>query len=353
MRERSEEAPRGGDMSRKIVVIGAGMAGLAAGRLMSEKGYGVVLLDKGRGVGGRVATRRLDGHGERQGRWDHGAQSIVLRSGRLKSQLAQWGALSSLEPWSATREGVDRLRARNGLNTFAKALAVDLPIRKAERVVRLTRGPGCWHAICESGASFEGDAVLSTIPAPQLLDLLDASGLADLPGIAALDTILYTRNLTLLAEMDGPSGLPPPGVLYPDSDVLERIIDNAVKGISATHTITAQAHPAFSLAWYEQDREVVSAMMAESLGACVGCRVIASTIHGWKYAEATQRWPEACLEVGEGLWAAGDGFMAGDRDVPPSLPARVEAALLSGMAAAVAISAESTATVAEPPAVLA
>ena len=324
-------------MSMDVVIIGAGMAGLAAGRMLGEKGCRVVLLDKGRGVGGRVATRRLDRGGETQGRWDHGAQSMVLRSGSLKQQLAQWGAMSALETWCITREGLVRWRSRTGINAFAKALAAGLSVRNSERVVHLGREQGRWRVGCESGATFEGDCVLCTLPAPQLQVLLEASALQALPGLAALRTITYASNLTLLAEMDGPSGLVAPGIQYPASDVLERVVDNAIKGISGCHTVTAQAQPGFSEAWYDGDRAAAGALLVEALEAHVGSKVVASTVHGWKFAEATQRWSEPFLELGEGLFAAGDGYLAGDGDVSPAMRPRVESALLSGMAAAAVI----------------
>lgn len=44
-----------------IVVIGAGMAGLVCAQQLSQAGYSVLVLDKSRGLGGRLATRRLHG----------------------------------------------------------------------------------------------------------------------------------------------------------------------------------------------------------------------------------------------------------------------------------------------------
>ena len=55
-----------------IVIIGAGIAGLACARRLAEAGLAPVLLDKGRGIGGRVATRRM---GDMQ--FDHGAQYVT------------------------------------------------------------------------------------------------------------------------------------------------------------------------------------------------------------------------------------------------------------------------------------
>ena len=42
-----------------IVIIGAGMSGIACARALRKAGVPVRLIDKGRGIGGRVATRRV------------------------------------------------------------------------------------------------------------------------------------------------------------------------------------------------------------------------------------------------------------------------------------------------------
>jgi glycine/D-amino acid oxidase-like deaminating enzyme len=51
-----------------IAIIGAGLAGIAAGRTLAAAGHSVVLFEKSRGLGGRVATRRTGA-----GAFDHGA----------------------------------------------------------------------------------------------------------------------------------------------------------------------------------------------------------------------------------------------------------------------------------------
>ncbi|NBW91636.1 MAG: FAD-dependent oxidoreductase, partial [Actinobacteria bacterium] len=45
----------------RIVVIGAGLAGLMAAQELHREGHHVVLIDKGRSPGGRLATRRIGG----------------------------------------------------------------------------------------------------------------------------------------------------------------------------------------------------------------------------------------------------------------------------------------------------
>ena len=62
-----------------IVVIGAGVAGLAAARALGDAGRDVVVVDKGRGVGGRCATRRIDGQSVDHGLpWFHGTDPAFL-----------------------------------------------------------------------------------------------------------------------------------------------------------------------------------------------------------------------------------------------------------------------------------
>ena len=51
------------------IVIGAGLSGLIAAGTLQANGARVLVLDKGRGVGGRLATRRTH-----SGIFDHGAQ---------------------------------------------------------------------------------------------------------------------------------------------------------------------------------------------------------------------------------------------------------------------------------------
>ena len=56
-----------------IAVIGAGLAGLTAADRLRGAGCRVVVIDKARGPGGRLATRR----GEGTVRMDHGCQYLA------------------------------------------------------------------------------------------------------------------------------------------------------------------------------------------------------------------------------------------------------------------------------------
>ena len=82
------------DVIFDLVVIGAGISGLAAARAADSAGQHVLVIDKGRRIGGRVSTRRADNF-----TFNHGAQfvtakgdafSAVLQAAEKAGALAQW-----------------------------------------------------------------------------------------------------------------------------------------------------------------------------------------------------------------------------------------------------------------------
>ena len=56
---------------KRIVIIGAGISGLLCGKRLAKAGHSVLILDKGRSIGGRLSTRRTDG-----AVFHHGASSL-------------------------------------------------------------------------------------------------------------------------------------------------------------------------------------------------------------------------------------------------------------------------------------
>ncbi|MCU0270559.1 MAG: FAD-dependent oxidoreductase [Acidimicrobiales bacterium] len=323
-----------------VVVIGAGLAGLFAARDLAAAGAAVTVVDKGRGVGGRVATRRLG-----PATIDHGAQFFTARSASFAAEVAGWLAAGVAAPWFTGVLGADgivdddgetRFRGVPAMTGIARHLAVDLDVRLGTRVAAVRADADAWH-LGDDGAGAAGppprraDALVVTAPAPQTLALLDPAVL-DPTDRLALERITYDPCLAVLALLDRPLALGPPGARRPSGEPLAWYADNQAKGVSAVPALTVHGGPATSRTFWEApDDEVVATLVgAVPAVAAGGARVLEAQVQRWRYAQATARHAEACLVLRSGPPAvvAGDAFGEGGR---------IEGAARSGMAAATAL----------------
>ncbi|NNM24984.1 MAG: NAD(P)-binding protein [Phycisphaerales bacterium] len=94
--ERRVDRPAGG-ATQRVAVIGAGIAGLAAGRTLADHGLAVTVYDKGRGVGGRTAHRRHDEEHD----FDHGAQYFSARHPAFRRRVESWLGDGLVSEWDA------------------------------------------------------------------------------------------------------------------------------------------------------------------------------------------------------------------------------------------------------------
>lgn len=294
----SDASPSTGD----VLVVGAGMAGLTAARALVASGRSVVVVDKGRGVGGRMATRRIG-----DGVFDHGAQFFTTPGPELTSMGEEWAEAGAIEPWfrgrlepdgSVVPDGHVRWRGRTGMTDVAKHLAADLDVRTGHRVVALSvldGGSGrSWQAELATGEVLSASGLLLTAPVPQSLALLDAGHVplarADHEDLSAL---AYHRCVALMAELDGPSGLPDPGAWRLAGEPVEFVADNQTKGISAVPALTVHAGPAASLElWERGDDEVARMLLAAVPG--LDARPVAGRVQvqRWRYARPVECRPE-------------------------------------------------------------
>lgn len=168
-----------------VAIIGAGLAGLACAQQLQQSGYRVVIVEKSRGVGGRMATRRLEttyaDHGvrylEAKGKWLPPLIKVLRQRGILQAWTND-DQLNSAQPEviNESTSQITRYIAPAGMTAVAKFLAKDLEIWLNRRVEAITITENAWHLMLNSDETEQeltAKAVVMAIPAPQALMLVE------------------------------------------------------------------------------------------------------------------------------------------------------------------------------------
>lgn len=312
---------------RRIVVVGAGLAGLCAARRLVDHGADVVVFDKGRGVGGRMATRRIDTPAG-TAVFDHGAQFFTARSDRFRDLVSTWERDGVVYEWCrgfGDTDGHPRYASRGGMAALTKHLARDLDVRTSTLVFSVTRHAhdSGWIVTLDDGSTHAADAVVLTCPIPQSYSLI-ANTSIEMPNDLLMTD--YERTLGVLVVLDRASAVADPGGRQNPDDVFSWVGDNQCKGVSPIPAVTLHANPAWSLEhWDTPHDDAHAALLAAGREYIGDAEVIASQFKRWRFATPMKVWPDP-------FWtdASGSIVLAGDAFAGP----KVEGAVTSGLSAA-------------------
>jgi hypothetical protein len=348
-----------------VVVVGAGIAGLCAAERLVAAGLRVVVLDKSRGSGGRMATRRIGA-----AVCDHGAQFFTVRGADFADLVAAARADAAVEPWcegfaqasadgsvGPAGDGHARWRGARGMTDLPKWLAARLggatgagrcTIRTAATVTALAAGAAGVRIDVAAAAgdreSITARAAIVTAPIPQALDLMTAGGIFDpvgnggKSGAAAdpavrglLASVTYDPCFALMLVLDRPSRVPAPGGIQfaPGAEPIAWLADNFQKGISPVPALTVHATGEFSRRHFDDEPEQVSRLLLDAVRPWIdgdlATAVVERTLHRWKFALPTRVLAEPFVVVSE----TPPVVVSGDACAGP----RVEGAAASGRAA--------------------
>lgn len=317
-----------------VAVIGAGVAGVACAGELAAAGVEVRLFDKGRGLGGRLSTRRAE-----PWHFDHGAQYFTVRAPAFAAQASRWLEAGAVQPWTGRlvvlRAGTVELLSSGetryvgvpGMNAMIRHAVRDLDLRVSVQVAPPEREAGAWHLRDTGGASLGlFRQVVVAAPAPQAAALLAAA-----PGLAARAAAvpMVCCWSVMLGFEKSLAVLPFDGAFVHDSPLAWVARDNSKPGRPEAEAWVLQASRSWSEGHLEAPGEGVAADLLAAFQEASGHRLpkpASRATHRWRYAAAAQPLGEDCLYDPElGIGACGDWCLG----------QRIEDAWRSGRALAV------------------
>jgi renalase len=310
------------------IIIGGGITGLTIANILHRKGIKVTVLDKGKGIGGRLATRRISHEESIEGVFDYGTQYFSVNSPQFQIWVDDWLQNNVIKEWCrgfGQTDSKPRYCGINGTRGIAQYLAKDLDVRTQTKAIELSYEKK-WLVETDSEIQYEGHMLVMTPPVPQSLSLLDSS-LIPLPleDRFALEQIEYHSCIAVLALLEKPSNIPPPGGIGLEHKSLVWLGDNHQKGISPEgYAVTLHATPKFSDEYWDSDDAEIAYKLFTAAADYLDSHVIKYQVHRWRYSLPKTFYSEPCLALLElPLIMAGDAFVA------PT----IEGAVISGMAA--------------------
>lgn len=341
-----------------VAIIGAGMAGLVCAQQLSQAGYSVLVVEKSRGLGGRVATRRLHGtcadhgtcylkpKGELLGRFVEllcvDAQRLVPAHRQIlnvwtETVFEHTAEASISQPPSRS----PRYVAPEGMSAVAKFLAQGLDILLSQRVVAITPTPeNSWRLTLESSnEEITAQALVVAIPAPQALTLLAPLGdsLLDAEFLEHLGSVEFSPCISAIA------GYPPTSQPLPQWKALTFIdhadlawigLDSSKRPHPQQPHFVLQSSPDFAQRHLDtEDLQPVGQYLLQRAAQALSLPWLDSPdwmqTHRWRYAFPRRVWHQAVLSADTPLPLVCCGDWCGGN--------LVEGAMVSGLAAATEI----------------
>ena len=307
-----------------VVVVGAGISGIACARVLADSDIPVRVLERGHRPGGRMATKRYDGRPA-----DIGAGYFTARDLEFAAVVRRWSAAGLAREWTDTFDvwspdgyerttGPVRYAAPGGLRSLVADLAAGLDVRTDTEVYAVGPGP-----------SVDGefvDAVVLAVPGPQALRVLDPSLIAVraavraqewLPSLAA--TLRYPHRDWACFD----------GAFVNGDAVLRTVFDDGARRGDQAPVLVAHSTADFAARYLAEPHAAGSPVAAAVARVIPGKRGAAGDpdngptvhVHRWTFARPAR--PDATLfYLGEqGIGVCGDAW--GNRS-------KVETAWLSG-----------------------
>ena len=348
-----------------VAVIGAGLSGIVCARRLVSAGYSVCILDKSRGLGGRMATRRIsEQQGNEQLRVDHGLRYWQAKSPGLQTLTEELVEAGVLKPWAASEyeiqqvgelkkiapEATPKYVTKTGMSAVAKHLLQQAKsdgtlafeqgknLLTNHRVVSLRYQQTHWTIECARGEVVQAKRCAIAIPAPQAADLLTSclqdEGAHSIQSsieasIQQLESVSYFPCLTVMAgykpqlssqvHKPDPTGWMVCDKVGTSTDWVG--LDSSKRGQTsdATHPVVViHSKPDFAQRYLDTtDLQPAASVLLRANARKLGDWIAQPDwfqIHRWRYAQVRSPYSSPVLAVTDSLICGGDWCISPDTD---------------------------------------
>ncbi|WP_170839582.1 NAD(P)/FAD-dependent oxidoreductase [Micromonospora halophytica] len=287
-----------------MIVVGAGIAGVACAAELVRAGVPVRIRERGRVPGGRMASRRFDGRPA-----DTGAAYLTVDDPDFAAVLDRWRAAGLVREWTDTFVAYDRAGRRevtgpvrwaapHGLRSLVEELARDLPATVDRLVMTVEPGPAVDGTRCA--------AVALCMPGPQAALLLD-------PALAAATRAAGEQRWspTLAAVLRFPARRWPDfhGAFVNDDPLLALVCDDGDRRGDGAPVLVAHTTAEFAAGHLAQPTAAGPAIeqaVRDLLGLPEPAELV--HVHRWTYAKPNSGADTAYHLDDDGIGLAGDAF---------------------------------------------
>lgn len=279
-----------------IAVIGAGLSGMGAARRLVRADHTVTVFEKSRGVGGRMASRRVG-----EAVIDHGLPALWLDGGALSERVSSLPTQALVEislPVGGLGEGATRdggpapVAYRPGLTTLAKMILSDAGISPvlSSRITILRQASSGIELGDEQGDG-RGvfDAVVVSAPGPQAAELL-ATHHDGRAAAGILAGVTYAPALVVAVGLVPPARPPWFGVRGGEGDALSWVGIETAKGreaIDGIVPVVAHLSASVSRDLYDLSDDAVLNVALPEIEQIVGSSALEPAwvqVKRWRYA---------------------------------------------------------------------
>lgn len=324
-----------------IGIIGAGIAGLTAGKLLSQAGHEVTIFEKSRGYGGRMATRYAGK--DDSAKLDHGVSYFKPRSNEFKQFTAEllensvvkvWGdklflyngsEIVSKNPFAS---GATYFAASNGMNSIGKYLGRWSDVKTEARVGGLThigsnrRKKRSWMINMNDRSTFEADAVIIAAPAPQAYGIINTTidEISTLKIIREIDEINYHPQYSLMLGYGKAENPEWDGLVCKNSAIEFASNEASKRSESQECTIVLHASSYFTKKHFSTDPDIVENELINNFAQITkgwGANPEWQQLHRWRYSKPVTILDKPFMEVEADespLAVVGDYFQGNDLD---------------------------------------